>query len=87
MEETKPCCEAAAARAVKMLTLSDGLQVGIMNLDTILRDVTELKLTDPNALKMELLKRVKARNYVASGAEYDYSVALFREYRRQFEKS
>ena len=57
-----------------------------MNLDTIIREVAELKLTDTEALKTELLERVKARNYVPSGAEYDYSVALLREY-RQFEKS
>ena len=85
MEEQKPCYEANAARAIKKLTLSDGSQVGIMNLDAILREVAELKLTDTQSLKNELLARVKTCNYVSSSAETDYSVALFREYQRKFE--
>ncbi|MFC1958907.1 hypothetical protein ACFLV6_03235 [Chloroflexota bacterium] len=87
MEKQQFCCEAAAARATKQLTLPDGFQVGIINMDTILREVAELNLTDTEALKMELLKRVKTYNYVASGAEYDYSTALFRAYQQQFEES
>ena len=87
MEKPQFCCEAAAARATKQLTLPDGFQVGIINLDTILREVTELNLTDTEVIKRELLERVKAYNYVASGAEYDYSTALFRAYWRQSEKS
>jgi len=87
MEKQQFCCPAAAARATKQLRLPDGFQVGIINLDTILREVAELKITDTETIKKELLKRVKIYNYVASSAEYDYSVALFREYRRQFEKS
>jgi len=87
MAMEKPCCEAAAARMTKKLTLLDGFQVGILYLESILKEVAELKLTDAEAIKKELLDRVKAHNYVASSAEYDYSVALFREYRRQFEKS
>jgi len=81
------CCEAAAARAIKKLTLPDGFQVGIINLDNVLREVAELNLTDVEAIRKELLERVKARNYIATGAEYDYSTALLREYRRQFEES
>ena len=50
------CCEAAAARATKQLTLPDGFQVGIINLDTILREVAELNLTDTEVLKRELLE-------------------------------
>ena len=84
-----PCAAVAAAiaRATKQLTLPDGSQVGIINLDTILREVAELKLSDTEAIKKELLERVEIYNDVASGAEYDYSEALFREYRRQFEIS
>ena len=83
MEKQQFCCEDAATRATKQLTLPDGFQVGIINLDTILKEVAELKLTDVEAIKNELLKRVKTYNYVASGAAYDYSVALFLEYKQQ----
>ncbi|MFC2004756.1 hypothetical protein ACFLUY_00865 [Chloroflexota bacterium] len=87
MKKQQFCCEAAAARATRQLTLSEGFQVGIINLDTILREVTELNLRDTEALRRELLERVKVYNYVASGAEYDYSTALLRAFQQQFEKS
>jgi len=87
MEKQQFCCPAAAARATKQLTLPDGFQVGIINLDAILREVTELKLTNAEVLRRELLERVKAYNYVASGVENEYAEALLRAYRRQFEKS
>ena len=83
----KPCCEAAAARMTKKLNFSDGTQVGILNLESILKDVADLKLVDAEAIKKELLERVKTYNYVPSSADDDYSQALFKEYRRQFGKS
>ncbi len=84
MSEQRACCSAAGAGAVKKLTLRDGVQVGIRNLDNILKEVADRKLVDAKTIKEELLKRVKIHNYVASGAETDYSAALFQEYRRQF---
>ena len=87
MSEQRPCCAAAAARMTGKITLSDGFQVGILNLESILKEVADLKLVDAKAIEGELLKRVKIHNYVASGAETDYSWALFQEYRRQFGKS
>jgi hypothetical protein len=86
MSEQRPCCAAAAARVVKKLTLLDGFQVGIANLESILKEVADLKLIDAEAIKKELLKRVKIYNYVPSSADYDYSRALFKEYVGQFGK-
>ena len=81
MTETKPCCAAAAARMIKKLALSGG-EVGIVNLDNILKEVADLKLVDDNAIRKELLKRVKIYNYVAPGAESDYSKAMLNEYKK-----
>jgi ethanolamine utilization microcompartment shell protein EutL len=86
MTGEKPCCAAAAARMVKKLTLPDGSQVGIKNLENILKEVADVKLTDDSAIKKELLQRVKIYNYVAPGAETDYSKALLSEYEKLFEK-
>jgi len=86
MSEQRPCCAAAAARVVKKLTLLDGFQVGIANLESILKEVADLKLIDAEAIKKELLKRVKIYNYVPSSADYDYSQALLKEYVGQFGK-
>ena len=87
MSEQRACCAAAASGVVKKLTLRDGFQVGIWNLDNILKEVADLNLVDAKTIKEELLKRVKIHNYLASGAETDYSAALFQEYRRQFGES
>jgi hypothetical protein len=66
---------------LKKMTLSDGLQVGIKNLDNTLREVAQLKLSDPQLLAQELLKRVQAcGNYVPSSAEDEYAASLLREY-------
>ena len=82
MAGEKPCCAAAAARMVKKLTMSDGSQVGISNLESILKEIANLKLADNEAIKKELLQRVKIYNYVVSGAEADYSKALLGEYHK-----
>jgi hypothetical protein len=76
-----------AVRAIKKLTLPDGSRVGIANLDIILKEVADLKLTDDEAIKTELLERVKEYNYIASAAADDYSAALFREYEVRLGKS
>lgn len=83
MEEQRHSYE--ASRAIKKLRLPDGFRVGIQNLDTILKEVADLKLNEPNSIKKELLERVKACNYVPSSAEHEYSAALYREYQRKFE--
>ena len=77
----------AAAVVIKKITLPDGFRVGIKNLDNILKEVAELKLTDTQAIQKELLERVKAQNYVARGAESEYALALFQEYQKKYGKS
>jgi hypothetical protein len=85
MEEQRPGY--GDSGAVKKLRLPDGLPVGINDLDIILREVADLKLTDNQSIKKELLDRVKTCNYVPSGAEYEYSAALLQEYQRKFRGS
>ena len=87
MPEEKPRSAPNTTGKIKKLTLPDGFRVGIMNLDNILKEVADLKLTDTNAIKTELLARVKSCNYVASSAESEYAVALFKEYQRKWGKS
>lgn len=85
MTDAKPCCAAAAARMIKKLVLADG-EVGIVNLENILKEVADLKLADEEAIKKGLLQRVKIYNYVAPSAEADYAKALLGEYKKQFGK-
>jgi len=86
MTDEKPCCAAAPARMIKKLTMPNGSQVGIVNLENILKEVADLKLADDSAIKKELLQRVKIYNYVAPSAEADYSKALLNEYEKLFGK-
>ena len=79
--------DADAGKTIKKLPLPDGSRVGILNLDGILQEVADLQLTQKPSIQMELLKRVQACNYVASGAENEYANALFKEYQRKWGKS
>ena len=71
---------------MKKLTLADGSQAGILYLEEILKEVADLKLVDNETIRKELLKRVKIYNYVAPGADNEYSEALFNDYTRQYGK-
>lgn len=84
MAGEKQCCPAAAARMVRKLTLPDGSQVGISNLEKVLKEVADLKLDHDKAITKELLQRVKTHNYVAPAADNEYSEALLKEYKRQY---
>jgi hypothetical protein len=84
VSEEKPCCANPKGIAKKLTLPSDGFQVGIFNLDNILKEVAELKLSDAKTIKAELLKKVAIYNYIPSGSESEYSAALFQEYKRQF---
>ncbi|MFC1943792.1 hypothetical protein ACFLWO_04390, partial [Chloroflexota bacterium] len=68
MSTEKPRYDTVPSGMIKKLTLPDGFRAGIANLDNILKEVVELNLTDPGAIKLELLKRVKSCNYVPSSA-------------------
>ena len=84
MPEEKTSGADSTAKIVKKLTLPDGSRVGILNLDSILKEVADLKLMDTHEIKAEILQRVKECNYVPSSAENEYGVALFQEYQRKF---
>ena len=66
---------------IKKINLPDGLQVGIKNLDSILNEVAQLKLNEPQLLAQELLVRVEAcGTYVPPSAKDEYAAALIRKY-------
>jgi hypothetical protein len=69
---------------IKKLALPGGLQVGILNLESILKEVADLKLADNEAIKKELHQRVKIYNYVPPAADNEYSEALLKEYKRHY---
>jgi len=84
MSDEKPGSSDSSPKVVKKLTLPDGFRVGILNLDNILKEVADLKLTDTQSIKKELIDRAKECNYVPSSAASEYATALFQEYHRRF---
>lgn len=85
---TQPCtCMPDPRGTPKKLTLPDGSRVGIVDLEKILKEVADLKLTEAAAIKAELLKRTALCNYVPSCAETDYRIALFEKYREKYPES
>ncbi|WP_298667429.1 NAC family transcription factor [uncultured Methanofollis sp.] len=62
--------------------LVDGKATGIDQLDRILGDVAALGLNQEEEIREELLRRVKAFNYVPTKKTAAYADALMAEYRR-----
>ena len=62
--------------------LVDGKETGIDQLDWIIADVAKLKLTDDVTITEELLKRVKALNYVPTMKSPEYATAILLEYKK-----
>jgi hypothetical protein len=60
-----------------------GKDVGISCLDDVMNEVLSLNIDDDAAIKKELLSRVKARDYIPSNSEGEYSEALLNEYKKR----
>jgi len=62
--------------------LVDGKETGIDQLDWIISEVRKLQLSDDAVVTDELLKRVKALNYVPTKKSAEYAHALLAEYKK-----
>ena len=71
----------AMAKQVTQIKVA-GYTVGLVGLLDVFEQVSLLDLRDSEASQEELLRRVRAENYVVPGAEEDYKQALWRDYRR-----
>jgi hypothetical protein len=87
VKKEKDDCPICAAKKIKILDFPNGVKTGIIGLEDILKEVVELRLTDPAAIKAELLQRVKNDNYVVRRAEAEYKEVLFKEYLRRAKKA
>ena len=77
--------KANKSETIRKLTLPNGLQVGIINLEAILGEVSGLELDDHELIKTELLARVKDCNYIPSSAEKTYASVLLEEYLNKYD--
>jgi hypothetical protein len=57
-----------------------GSEVGIIDLEKILRRVYLLKINDESVLREELFKRIKEKNYIPEDIKDQYAEAFFMEY-------
>jgi prophage tail gpP-like protein len=62
--------------------LVDGKETGIDQLDWIIKEVRNLKLSDDPAITEELLKRTQALNYVPTKKKEAYGAALLEVYKK-----
>ncbi|EJG06192.1 MAG: NAC family transcription factor [Methanofollis liminatans] len=62
--------------------LIDGKEIGIDHLDRILGDVIALGLSREDEVREEVLRRVRAFNYVPTKKADAYAAALMAEYRQ-----
>lgn len=85
-EKKKPCCAASALREVKYISMGEQ-QVGISQLDSILKEAGDAESRGEPAVREELLRLVKIYNYVAPGAELAYEEALYAEYKKWSDES
>jgi hypothetical protein len=65
---------------IKIIKIGES-EVGIIDLHNILREVYLLGLEDEPALKNELLRRTKEKNYFTENDQDLYGEAFLREYR------
>ena len=69
---------------IRQVTLGNGIQVGIENLDAIIDRVAEKQIEDEEALGAALLILVKECNYVPESAEGMYARALVKVYEKKY---
>ena len=72
------------AGGVRQITV-DGKEVGIYELDLILKQVADMELSGPVQVKEALLSAVKGANYVPTKKAGAYEDALYDEYMRVIE--
>ncbi|MEM2944566.1 MAG: hypothetical protein QXN93_07480 [Methanomassiliicoccales archaeon] len=85
MAEKRTCCPESSARNVRKIDIG-GCLIGISQLDEVIDQVVKLGIEEENALRKELLKRVRIYNYVPSDAEKEYEAALLKEYFKKRER-
>jgi small redox-active disulfide protein 2 len=57
-------------------------QVGLIGLKDALTEVRSLELDSPEAIRTEIIQRLREANYIAPQVEAEYGEAVLREYRR-----
>jgi len=77
--ETKPCCVADAIWRIGQVEVA-GRMIGIASLGEILETVGALGLESEAEIREEILRRVKAANYVPPGMDNAYADAVLAKY-------
>ncbi|ACV63826.1 hypothetical protein Dtox_3074 [Desulfofarcimen acetoxidans DSM 771] len=74
------CCDTRGPKTRTIMV--NGKQIGIQDLDRILFEVENSGVHSDEQIKIELLKKVKEKNYVSPAMQQNYALALFEEYER-----
>ena len=74
------CCDPNSPTAT-LLNVGDSV-IGVLGLKEIVKEVSQLGVSERGQLKLELMSRFRKRNYLPGGAEAEYEAALLHEYLR-----
>ncbi len=79
-------CNAPGIESYRLLTFPDGIQVRVKGLDKIFEDAYKEGKKPHWSIAGEMVNRLSEYNYISSTARFEYEEAVFREYRKFFEK-
>lgn len=75
------CC-GPSIEGLRILTFSDGTQVGITGLDSVMENLSrEGRLADAT-IAADIMEQLKSENYFAPSARQEYEELFLREYQR-----
>jgi len=84
--DNQPCCAADALRRIRQIPIN-GIPTGICMLNECVTEVKKQDMKIEQEIRVALLKRVKAYNYIPPNVEGEYAHALFEEYKKSSAKS
>lgn len=79
------CCCRASISGIRMLTLSNGAQIGIMGLEAVMEDFYKAGKIADNTTVLEMMLRLEKQNYFSPSARTIYQELIMNEYQRYYE--
>jgi len=85
-QQGKVCC-ASSIPGLRMLTLPNGMKVGVFGLEEIFEDLYRTGKSSNMDTALEIVNRLKDMNYIAPGSQKRYKAAVLKEYQIFYDES
>ncbi|MFQ6065984.1 MAG: hypothetical protein ACE5K3_01740 [bacterium] len=80
--QPRTCGCGPSITSLRMLTLPDGLTVGVTGLDEIFQDMRQSKKKPDADTAREIVNRLEKKNYIPPRAREQYQRAVLEEYKK-----